>query len=52
MVVMFVMCAGVLLLVGAATASASGRAESAVEVEIPEDERDEYLVGFQVFSGG
>ncbi len=48
---MFVVCAGVLLSVGAAPAVASGRAESAAEVEIPEDERDEYLVGFQVFSG-
>ncbi|MFO7782495.1 MAG: hypothetical protein R6W94_12820, partial [Spirochaetia bacterium] len=48
---LFVLCAGVLFSVGAATASASGRGESDVEVEIPEDDRDEYLVGFQVFSG-
>ncbi len=48
---LFALCAGVLLSVGAATASAAGRSESDAEVDIPEDERDEYLVGFQVFSG-
>ncbi len=42
---------GVLFSVGAAPAVAAGHAEPPPEVEIPEDERDEYLVGFQVFSG-
>ncbi|MFP4373111.1 MAG: PEGA domain-containing protein [Spirochaetaceae bacterium] len=44
-------CAAALVLIPAPTAEAAGGGELDVDVEIPHDERDEYLVGFQVFSG-